>query len=397
MRFGDLLYETWHALSANKGRSLLTILGIVIGIAAVIAMTSLIGGIQNMLIGELGLAQARQVSISVSSPEPVDFDDVEHLAKGMPDYEILTGSGMTSVETTLADGTKSYAQIVAVKPDFFTANGSKVAEGRFFTASEEAAAARLALVDQSSVKELFGNADVEAVGKTLHLGNDDFTIVGVIESSSLMSYGVTVYLPYTTAETRVGGMYGVSQIIGFAREGTDMDRLTEATKSYVASYFNVSPEDGVYVYALDSMIKQMESMMASFSLLMGAVASISLFVGGIGIMNMMLTNVTERIREIGLRKSLGARRRDITKQFLLESIMLCVAGGVFGILFGFLAAWGLGGVIGMVQAGMTVTPVLAPGVVALAVGVCVLIGVVFGYYPARRAAKLDPVESLRYQ
>ena len=149
--------------------------------------------------------------------------------------------------------------------------------------------------------------------------------------------------------------------------------------------------------SLDAVIKQMETMMMSFSLLMGSVASISLFVGGIGIMNMMLTNVTERIREIGLRKSLGARRRDITKQFLLEAVMLCVAGGVFGIVFGFLAAWGLGQVIGAVQPGMSVTPVLAPEVVAGAVGVCVLIGVVFGSYPARRAAKLDPVESLRYQ
>ena len=153
----------------------------------------------------------------------------------------------------------------------------------------------------------------------------------------------------------------------------------------------------MYVSSLDAVIKQMETMMTSFSLLMGSVASISLFVGGIGIMNMMLTNVTERIREIGLRKSLGARRRDITKQFLLEAIMLCVAGGAFGIVFGFLAAWGLGQVIGAVQAGMTVTPVLAPGVVFGAVAVCVLIGIVFGSYPARRAAKLDPVESLRYQ
>lgn len=397
MKFGDLLYETWHALSANKGRSFLTILGIVIGIAAVIAMTSLIGGIQNMLIGELGLAQARQVSISVNTMGFIDFDDVNQLAKGMPEYDLLTASAMTSAETTAADGSTAHAQVVAVKPDFFTANGTKLAAGRFFTASEEASGARLVLVDQASLKELFGNADIEAVGKTLRLGTDDFTIVGVVESSSLMSYGITVYAPFTTAETRIGGVSGVSQIIGFAKEGVDIERLTETTKTYVASYFGVSPEEGVYVYSLDSVIKEMQTMMSAFSLIMGAVASISLFVGGIGIMNMMLTNVTERIREIGLRKSLGARRRDITKQFLLESITLCVVGGLFGILFGFLAAWGLGGVIGMVQAGMSVTPVLSVQVVALAVGVCVLIGVVFGYYPARRAAKLDPVESLRFQ
>ena len=201
---------------------------------------------------------------------------------------------------------------------------------------------------------------------------------------------------YTHLQTRLGGTGGIQQIVGIAREGTDMDRLVETTQAYVAQYFNLDQEN-VYVQSLDAVIKQMETMMMSFSLLMGSVASISLFVGGIGIMNMMLTNVTERIREIGLRKSLGARRRDITKQFLLEAVMLCVAGGVFGIVFGFLAAWGLGQVIGAVQPGMTVTPVLAPGVVFGAVAVCVAIGVVFGSYPARRAAKLDPVESLRYQ
>ena len=316
MKIGDLFYETWHALSANKGRSLLTILGIVIGIAAVIAMTSLIAGIQNTLMGEMGFEQARQVSISAYSPDGVTFDDLDKLERGMPEYEALTGAAYASAEITGADGQPVYMGITGVRPDYFGVMGSKLKEGRFFTDAEN--------------------------------------------------------------------------------EGTDMDRLVETTQAYVAQYFNLDQES-VYVQSLDAVIKQMETMMMSFSLLMGSVASISLFVGGIGIMNMMLTNVTERIREIGLRKSLGARRRDITKQFLLEAVMLCVAGGVFGIVFGFLAAWGLGQVIGAVQPGMTVTPVLAPGVVFGAVAVCVAIGVVFGSYPARRAAKLDPVESLRYQ
>lgn len=394
MKLGDLFYETWHALSANKGRSFLTILGIVIGITAVIAMTSLIGGIQNTLMGEMGLSQARQVSINAYTPQGVTFDDLDKLAKGMPEYEVITGASYSSTEVAMADGQKNYTSIVGVRPDYFTANGTKLKEGRFFTESEEANAARLAVVDGYTVTQMLGVTDAEALGKAVRLGNDDYTVVGVLETSSFMGGGA-LYVPYTTAETRIGAG-GIQQIVGFAREGTDMERLVETTKAYVAQYFNVEQEN-VYVQSLDAVIKQMETMMSAFSLLMGSVASISLFVGGIGIMNMMLTNVTERIREIGLRKSLGARSRDITKQFLLEAIMLCVAGGVFGIVFGFLAAWGLGQVVGAVQPGMTVTPVLAPGVVFGAVGVCVLIGVVFGSYPARRAAKLDPVESLRYQ
>ena len=396
MKLGDLLYETWHALSANKGRSLLTILGIVIGIAAVIAMTSLIAGIQNTLMGEMGLSQARMVSIGVYTPQGVTFDDLEKLEQGMPEYESITGASYSSAQVTKSDGQASYTSIVGVRPDYFSINGSNLKEGRFFTQAEEANAARLAVIDSTSVAEFFGSPDAQAVGKAIRLGNDDYTVVGVLEASSFMGGGMTAYVPFTTVETRLGNTGGIQQVVGFAREGTDMDRLVETTQAYVAQYFNLQPEE-VYVSSLDAVIKQMETMMTSFSLLMGSVASISLFVGGIGIMNMMLTNVTERIREIGLRKSLGARRRDITKQFLLEAVALCVAGGVFGIVFGFLAAWGLGGVIGAVQPGMSVTPVLAPQVVLGAVGVCVLIGVVFGSYPARRAAKLDPVESLRYQ
>lgn len=396
MKLSDLFYETWHALSANKGRSFLTILGIVIGIAAVIAMTSLIGGIQTMLMGEMGFEQARQVSINAYSSRGITFDDLDKLKTGMPEYDTITGITYSSSEFTGADGQTNYMGITGVRPAYFAVSGSKLKEGRFFTDSEEQNAARLAVIDSNSIMQLFGSADAQAVGQTIRLDNDDYTVVGVIDSTSFMSGGAQAYVPFTTVETRLGASNGISQIIGFAKEGTDMDRLVETTQSYVAQYFGLDAEE-VYVSSLDAIIKQMETMMTSFSLLMGSVASISLFVGGIGIMNMMLTNVTERIREIGLRKSLGARRRDITKQFLLEAIMLCVTGGIFGIVFGFLAAWGLGQVIGAVQAGMTITPVLAPGVVFGAVAVCVLIGVIFGYYPARRAAKLDPVESLRYQ
>jgi putative ABC transport system permease protein len=155
--------------------------------------------------------------------------------------------------------------------------------------------------------------------------------------------------------------------------------------------------DWVYVLTMDSIIKQLDSMIASFQTLMLAVASVSLLVGGIGIMNMMLTNVTERIREIGLRKALGARNADITKQFLIESIALCLIGGIIGILVGYGSALALSGVASSLAEGMTVTPYFSLRDMLIVTGICTGIGVVFGYGPARRAAKLDPVESLHYQ
>lgn len=397
MKLGDLLYETWYALAANKGRSFLTILGIVIGISAVIAMTSLIGGIQNTLMGELGFAQARQVAIyAYPSSGQVTFGDLDTLEERMPEYEFLTGSTQVNAPLSTATSQIDDAMIYCIKPEYFTANGSTLAEGRFFSDNEEANGARYVLIETTAVQEIFGSADAQAVGKLVSIGNDEYEIIGVLESSALMSYGTSVYLPFTTAQQRLGATDSYLQVTGFLREDVDIEQAVAKTIDTVAQYFNL-PLEEVGVYSFDSMIKEMETMMASFSLLMGAVASISLFVGGIGIMNMMLTNVTERIREIGLRKSLGARRRDITKQFLLEAILLCVIGGVIGIFLGLVAAWGLGAIVSMIQPGMTVLPALSFPVIIGAVGVCVLIGLVFGYYPARRAAKLDPVESLRYQ
>ena len=155
----------------------------------------------------------------------------------------------------------------------------------------------------------------------------------------------------------------------------------------------------MYVYSMQSMIDSVNATMGAFSLLMTAVAGVSLLVGGIGIMNMMLTNVTERIREIDLRKALGARRSDITRQFMLESVLLCVLGGLIGVLLGYLGALALAGVAGsaLMGEGTKVTPVVDLGTVIMATTICVCIGVLFGWYPAYRAARLDPVESLHYQ
>lgn len=402
MKPRDLVVETLSALDSNRGRSALTVLGIVIGISAVIAMTALIGGINRALVGELGLSQAQLVYINVWTKE-LTYDDVERYARDLKDYEYITASSYGSADVTTGEK-KASGELRGVKPEYFKAMGTKFLQGRPFTDGEERSGSMVVILDEASVRTLFGSADTDAVGKTVRIGNDTYTIVGVIEN--LNTYmgvdSVNAILPFSTMSTRVTGSQAVSEVTGFAYEGSDMEAVVQRTTSYLGELYNIPEEereDYIYVYSMQSLIDSVNATMGSFSLLMTVVASISLLVGGIGIMNMMLTNVTERIREIGLRKALGARRIDITSQFILESVCLCLAGGLIGVVLGYLGAFALAGLASeaFMDGTTEVTPYVDAGTVLMATAICVGTGLVFGWYPARRAAKLDPVESLHYQ
>ncbi len=413
MRAIDLGYETFSAILTNRVRSLLTILGIVIGIAAVIAMTSLIDGIRASIVGQLGLNSARAVSITCWPPNnrSLELDDVEDMARDLAgDYDFISGYTYAYSNASTSAASTDQLEILACDEKYFEAQGLKTATGRFFTAAENDDSAMVAVLEKSAVKALFGSEKAEAVGKTVRIGGDNYTVVGTTEAST--SYGGAVclaYLPYSTAKVRIIGQgdgRGL-QIFGYAREGQDIYQVAARTDSYLRTKYNIAPADEdaggnsidgyCSVSTVQSMIDSLESTMSSFRLMALAVASISLLVGGIGIMNMMLTNVTERIREIGLRKALGAKRGDITAQFLLESIAICLVGGVFGMALGFGGAWALAGAVGSGLGYADFAPVITLQTALTAAAICCGIGVLFGYYPARRAARLDPVEALRYQ
>ena len=402
----DLIREALHSLESNKGRSLLTILGIVIGIASVIAMTSLIGGIQNGLIDSLGLNAARMVQIY--SSENLTDSDIEKLRKTIPQIEEI--GIIDNAYTDYQKGDTTY-NVSAEGMDISVLKIKGYDEplcGRSYTEAEAKTGARVAMISRNGAEQLFGQNMEDALGKTIKVSSGEVRIVGVVDNGAESLGSLSLIMPRATIAALFTESYSVfPSVTALAREGADIDELCDTIKTKIQEFKGLSGDNDeggdVMVSSMKSAIDAMNSFMGSFSLIMGAVAGISLLVGGIGIMNMMLTNVTERIREIGIRRALGASGRDITAQFLAESSALCITGGILGVIIGYLFAWALtlfaanSGILSELGASGSIVPSFSITTVLLAFAVSVGIGVVFGFYPARRAAKLDPVECLRYQ
>ena len=405
MSMRDLIREALHSLESNKGRSLLTILGIVIGIASVIAMTSLIGGIQNGLIDSLGLNAARMVQIY--SSENLTDSDIEKLRKTIPQIEQI--GIIDNAYTDYQKGDTTY-NVSTEGMDISVLKIKGYDEplcGRSYTEAEAKTGARVAMISRNGAEQLFGQNMEDALGKTIKVSSGEVRIVGVVDNGAESLGSLSLIMPRATIAALFTESYSVfPSVTALAREDADIDELCDTIKTKIQEFKGLSGDDesgDVMVSSMKSAIDAMNSFMGSFSLIMGAVAGISLLVGGIGIMNMMLTNVTERIREIGIRRALGASRRDITAQFLAESSALCITGGILGVVIGYLLAWALtlfaanSGILKELGASGSIVPSFSITTVLLAFAVSVGIGVIFGFYPARRAAKLDPVECLRYQ
>ena len=405
MSIRDLIREALHSLESNKGRSLLTILGIVIGIASVIAMTSLIGGIQNGLINSLGLNAARMIQIY--SSENLTDSDIEKLRKTIPQIEQI--GIIDNAYTDYQKGDTTY-NVSTEGMDISVLKIKGYDEplcGRSYTEAEAKTGARVAMISRNGAEQLFGQNMEDALGKTIKVSSGEVRIIGVVDNGAESLGSLSLIMPRATIAALFTDSNSVfPNVTALAREDADIDELCDTIKTKIQEFKGLSGDDesgDVMVSSMKSAIDAMNSFMGSFSLIMGAVAGISLLVGGIGIMNMMLTNVTERIREIGIRRALGASRRDITAQFLAESSALCITGGILGVVIGYLLAWALtlfaanSGILNELGASGSIIPSFSITTVLLAFAVSVGIGVIFGFYPARRAAKLDPVECLRYQ
>ncbi len=414
MKARDVLHETGAALSANKGRTFLTMLGIIIGIVSAVVMVSIVSGFEVWLEDNMGLGAARVVTVSSEDSErPLVTDDADFLLEVCDDLEMAlpvasgvttasTQSDQTETEASSEEDSDNMLYLMGVDPDYFSMEDINLEYGALYAADSGMAL----ILDEAAAENIFGVADASVIGRSYEIADNTFQVVGIVEPTSMLMSNLSIsfaYLPYQTMCDAVLGGEQVDEILALVADGGDVSFSAAQIEGVLAARHNISYDDegnqDVYLAeTVDSSLENLDIFSTAFNALAFLVAGIALLVGGVGIMNMMLTNVTERYREIGLRKSLGARPRDITVQFLAESVALCLVGGIIGILLGYAGAWGLVAIVVQVEPTVAgLTPVITVGLVVAVVCICIAIGIIFGIYPARRAAKLNPAETLRYQ
>ena len=409
MNFGQSFRLALKSLMTSKMRALLTMLGIIIGVGAVIVITSLGNGMQNMMNEQFEKLGANLVQVQLfmygGDSRSVDPDDMYELVDKYPQYI----SGVTpyvSAQLAVRQGSEDFERtsIYGVGETFLnergaTMSGQNLGKGRFISYIDAARYQNVCVIGAYLEEEAVQG---DALGKQLSIGGEHFTVIGVLEKNSDMSEGSgddIIYLPYTTA-LRLSGSADAS-IYMFTSTSKD----TAATAKGIIEnrlYKTFQSSDYYFVMTSAEMMDAMNAMMGTMMAVLVAIAAISLLVGGIGIMNIMLVSVTERTREIGIRKSLGAKRKDIRGQFIIEAGTTSAIGGVLGILVGIGLASLAGSLIGGMMTssmggGSTFSAVPNLSSVAVAFGVSVGIGILFGYLPAKKAAALNPIDALRYE
>ncbi len=409
MNFTQSFRLAIKSLTASKMRALLTMLGIIIGVAAVIIITSLGNGMQRMMNDEFDKLGANLIQVSVwgrgSDSRSIVPEDMYALQAKYPQY--ITGvSPYVQGKTTVRHlGTEfKRTQISGVSEAFYdgernrTINGEALSKGRFLQYVDVSRFQSVCVIGAYLEEMAFGG---DALGKTITVGGVPYTVVGVLEQKADLTEGSgddSLYLPYGNF-LRMSGQGEVGMYM-FSSSGKDASAIA---KGIIENrlYQTFQSSDYYYVMSSAEMMDAMNTMMATMMVVLVAIAAISLLVGGIGIMNIMLVSVTERTREIGIRKSLGGKRRDIRSQFIIEAGTTSAIGGALGILAGVGLAQAAGALIGTLMAaqmgpGASFNAIPTPGAVMTAFGVSVAIGVIFGYLPANKAAKLNPIDALRY-
>ena len=377
----------FSSILSNKMRSFLTMLGIIIGVVAVVVLVSLVNGATNSVtsqIEDLG-GDLLTVSVTGAGNNSLSMSDVENLSV---EYDSIGGTAPVMNQNSMAKhGTNTYsAAIFGTTSAYQDISKISVQYGRFLKTPDINDSSAVAVVGVDVADELFGTQKI--VGESISVNGRSFLVIGVLEEST-SSFGGDdgkIMIPYTLAQR----IYKQNDVSSFYVSASDSDSVAAAETDLTDALMNKfeQDEDAFSVTNQAAILDTMDSVMGTMTLLLGGIAGISLLVGGIGIMNIMLVSVAERTREIGIRKAIGAGRKRILTQFLIESLVISVLGGFIGIL----VSWGILSIVSVIA---SMSFAMTGSVIALAVGFCVFVGVVFGLYPASKASKLQPIQALR--
>ena len=385
-----------RSIGANKMRAMLTMLGIIIGVVALVVLVSLVNGATSSVtdaVSSLG-SDMLTVTISDDKGKPIDMETLSDWTRSEPAIGLsssaitasLTGKYGSESDSFTVYGTNAFYDEIA---------GLKLCMGRFLNSADVSSHTRVCVISYKAATELIGYTD--CIGEQISFNGMKFSVVGVLSDSesitiSMLSSGYTAYVPYTSLMRLSDSVTeDVTTFVVRAPENRSIDETERVLREKLTERFE-RDEDAFSINSMNFMEEAMSSVASVLSVLLGGIAAISLIVGGIGIMNIMLVTVTERTREIGIRKAIGATRGTILRQFLTEAVVLCMLGCAIGIFL----SWTILRMVAVIASSLSMSFRLNGTVVIVAVGFCVLIGVIFGLYPANKAAKMKPIDALHY-